>query len=230
MRSSSQVFRHFVLEELEKHLILNSNRLRTFEDARLKIATYVEAKFGLRTRDSKPSETEGNLIPWMLMRSILCHPAQEKGHRLHEMVVSSAVEHNFNGIAMHAKATASHRLAKANRASHGPRVRTKERVKRGRVNPNQNPKVPKVRTGVKTSKTGLSGLENPKSETSSESQESAQTYPTDNSYTENSWCDDGWSYDEWNDDWRSVGGHKGWDQTCDNSAISFSVGSLDLVP
>ena len=46
-----------VPEELEKHLILNSNRLRTFEDVRLEIVTYVEAKFGLRIRDSKPSDT-----------------------------------------------------------------------------------------------------------------------------------------------------------------------------
>ena len=46
-----------VPEELEKHLILNSNRLRTFEDARLEVVTYVEAKFGLRIRDSKPSDT-----------------------------------------------------------------------------------------------------------------------------------------------------------------------------
>ena len=46
-----------VPEELEKHLILNSNRLRTFEDARLEIETYVEAKFGLRIPDSKPSDT-----------------------------------------------------------------------------------------------------------------------------------------------------------------------------
>ena len=46
-----------VLEELERHLMPNSNRLRTFEDARLEIVTYVEAKFGLRIRVSKPSET-----------------------------------------------------------------------------------------------------------------------------------------------------------------------------
>ena len=46
-----------VPEELEKHLILNLNRLRTFEDARLEVVTYVEAKFGLRIRDSKPSDT-----------------------------------------------------------------------------------------------------------------------------------------------------------------------------
>ena len=46
-----------VLEELEKHLILKSNRLRTFEDAPLEVVTYVEAKFGLRIRYSKPSDT-----------------------------------------------------------------------------------------------------------------------------------------------------------------------------
>ena len=40
-----------VPEEVEKHLILNSNRLRTFEDARLEVVTYVQAKFGLRIRD-----------------------------------------------------------------------------------------------------------------------------------------------------------------------------------
>ena len=44
-----------VPEELEKHLFLNSNHLRTFEGARLEIVTYVEAIFGLRIRDSKPS-------------------------------------------------------------------------------------------------------------------------------------------------------------------------------
>ena len=46
-----------VPEELEKHLVLNSNRLRTFEDARLEIVTYVEANFGFKFRDSKPSDT-----------------------------------------------------------------------------------------------------------------------------------------------------------------------------
>ena len=47
--------------ELEKHLILNSNSLRTFEDARLEVVTYVEAKFGLIIRDAKPGET----TPWV---------------------------------------------------------------------------------------------------------------------------------------------------------------------
>ena len=83
-------------EELEKHLILNSNRLRTFEDARLETVTYVEAKFVLEfvipsrvTRDRVDTQ-----IPLMLMRSTLSlsRVAKEKGHRVHETVVSSAVE------------------------------------------------------------------------------------------------------------------------------------------
>ena len=43
-------------EEPEKHLILNSDRLRTFEDARQGAVTYVETKFGSKIRDSKPSD------------------------------------------------------------------------------------------------------------------------------------------------------------------------------
>ena len=74
---------------------------------------------------------------------------------------------------MHARAQASNRRAKANRASHGPRVKAKERVKRtkgkskgrskGTKSANQGAKG--LHKG-KTSKTDLSGLENSKSETS----------------------------------------------------------------
>ena len=56
-RSSSLGLEALVPEELENHLILNSNHLRAFEDARQEVVTYVEAKFGLRIRDSKPSDT-----------------------------------------------------------------------------------------------------------------------------------------------------------------------------
>ena len=71
-------------EELEKHLILHSNRLRTFEDGRLEIVTYVEAKCGLRIPDSKPSDTGSrrHADPWMLMRSILL--SSTKGERVIE--------------------------------------------------------------------------------------------------------------------------------------------------
>ena len=64
-----------VPEELEKHLVLNWNRMRTFEDARLEIVTYVEAKCGLSrvTRDCVDT-----LIPWMLMQSTLSLVWQRK--------------------------------------------------------------------------------------------------------------------------------------------------------
>ena len=54
------------------------------------------------------------------------------------------------------------------RASHGPRVKAKERVRRARQteNPKENPKSSNGSYKGKTSKTGLSGLETPKSETS----------------------------------------------------------------
>ena len=60
------------------------------------------------------------------------------------MGVLSAVEHIVNETAVHARAQASNRLARASRASHGPRVRAKDRVKRTRENPKESPKEPKV--------------------------------------------------------------------------------------
>ena len=155
MRSSLLVLSHRCQSRsFEKHLILHSNRLRTFEDACLEVVTNVEAKFGLRIRDSKPSDGffVNARIPWTLMRSTLSRLAKEKGHRVRVMGVLSAVELIFNETAMHARAKASNRLAKANRASHGPRVsshsQAKTRVKKTRENTKENPKEPKVRTKV----------------------------------------------------------------------------------
>ena len=56
----------------------------------------------------------------------------------------SAVEHMFNETAMHARTQASNRLARANKASHGPRVRAKEREtmgkSKGKFNGTKGPK------------------------------------------------------------------------------------------
>ena len=164
--------------------------------------------------------------------------AKGKGHRVRVMGVISALEHICNGTAMHAKAQASNRMAKANRASHGPRVRAKARVKKTLKNPKEKPKEPKARTkvpkactGAKTSKFGLSGRANSKQEASSDTQESAQTCTTNTSWNDG-WNDDewndGWSLDKLNDDWSSVGWHEGWEQTYHNSGSSFSLGGLDV--
>ena len=64
------------------------------------------------------------------------------------MGVSSAMEHIFHETAMHARAQASNRLANSSRASHGPRVRVKERVKKAREILEESPKEPKVQTKV----------------------------------------------------------------------------------
>ena len=100
-------------------------------------------------------------ISWMLMRSILSRLAKEKGH----IESTSAVEHFFNETAMHARTQASNRLAKANRASHGPRMRAKVRVKinkgksKGKSKGTKGAKGAKGSHKGKTSKTCLSGLE-----------------------------------------------------------------------
>ena len=73
--------------------------------------------------------------------------------------------------------------------------------------------MPNVRPRVKPQKLAYQVLRTRSHGQGQKTQESAQTYPTDNSYTDNSCCDDGWSYNEWNDDWSSVGGHEGREQT-----------------
>ena len=73
--------------------------------------------------------------------------------RVRVIGVLSAVEHIFNETAMHTRAQASNRMAKANSASHGPRVSAKTRVKKTSENPKDNPKEPKVRTKVQKART-----------------------------------------------------------------------------
>ena len=78
--------------------------------------TYVEAKFCLSVRDSKPSESgaceHADPTDIDAVNEILLHLAQEKekGRQVHKMVVSSAVDRIFRETAMltslHAKAMA----------------------------------------------------------------------------------------------------------------------------
>ena len=76
----------------------------------------MEAKFGLRTRDSKPSDTgaRGHSDPMDVDAVNSLSLSNEKDHRVRAMGVLSAVEHIFKETAMHAKAQASKRMAKAN--------------------------------------------------------------------------------------------------------------------
>ena len=129
-----------VPEELEKHLILNSNRLRPFEDVRLDVVPYMEAKFGLRIRDPKPSDTgfREHSDPMDVGAVSSLSSGKGKCHQIRAMGVLSAVQHMFNETAMQERTLARKRLAKAIRASHGPRVnlqsQAQERVKRTKAN------------------------------------------------------------------------------------------------
>ena len=78
-----------VPEELEEHLILNSSRLRTFEDARREVVTYVEAKFGLTIGDSKPGDTgfREHSDPTDVEPDNSLSSAKEKGLRVRAMGV-----------------------------------------------------------------------------------------------------------------------------------------------
>ena len=124
---------------------------------------------------------------------------------------------------MQARTQARNGLGNANIASHGPRVKAKERVKRTMENPKdsrKDPKVPKDLAKEKTAKTGISILENLKLETGSENQETARmghVCTTDTSWIHDEWnpdeWNDGWSLDERSDDWSSLGGHEDCEQT-----------------
>ena len=125
----------------------------------------------------------------MLGRSTLSRLPKETDHRVRAMGVVSAVEHIFSETAMHAKAQTSNRMAKADRASYGPRVsphfQAKARVKKTMRNPKESPKEPKVRSKVPKAhtrvkpKAGLSGFENSKSDASSETLDSGHARTTD---------------------------------------------------
>ena len=125
-------------------MILNSNRLRTFKDARLEIVTYAEEKFGLRIRDSKPSDTgtRGHSDPMGVdaVNSLSSKKGKGSSSPRDGCFKCGGAQRDCNAR----KVTASNRLAKANRGSLGPRVMAKTFPKL--------PNVPKVRSRVKPRK------------------------------------------------------------------------------
>ena len=63
------------------------------------------------------------------MPSLLLNLAKERGHQVHEMVVSSAVELIFREIATFTSPHAKAMTREVNRGSQGSRVLAKERVR-----------------------------------------------------------------------------------------------------
>ena len=227
-------------EELEKHMILNSNRLRTFEDARLEVVTYVEAKFGLRIRDSKPSCGHSDPTDVDAVNSLSLLP-KEKDHRVRVMGILSAVEHIFTDTAVHARAQASNRLAKANRASRDPRAiphsQAKARVETTMGNPKENPKEPKVRTKAPKAYTRAKHRKLVSQVLKTRNRRQARTFTNLHRHaplilpgTMVGTVTNGTMAGVlmWNDDWISVGWHESWEQAYDTSASSCSFGGLQV--
>ena len=109
------------------------------------------------------------------------------------MVVSSAVEHMFNETAMHAKLNSKQSSGNGKQSRSWSKNDGKVKSEEEGEEKSKGCKGARGSYKRNTSKTGLSSFETPKSETSSETQESAQTNHTDISHTDNSWRDDGWS-------------------------------------
>ena len=186
-------------EELEKHLIFNSNRLRTFEDTRLEIVMYVEAKFCLRIRDSKSSHTGSREHSDPMDVDAVNSLSAEKGSSSPRDECLKYARAYFQRDCNAVIVQTSNRFTRTDRASHDPRVKIKRGVKENKKNPGESPKeskIRKTRTRVNHRKLDFSDLENSKSEIRSETSESAQICLTDKS-----WIHDGWSLDERNEDW-----------------------------
>ena len=157
-------------------------------------------------------------IPWILMRLTQSHLAKEQGSSSWRDGCFKCGGAHFPRDCNARKSTGRQSCGKCKQSKSRSKSEAKAGVKRKRG-------AKRLHKG-RPPKTGLSGLENSKSETSSETQESAQACTTDTS------CSDGWngdewkdglSFDEWSDDWSSVGWHEGWEQTYDTSASSFSL-------
>ena len=156
-----------------------------------------------------------------LLSLSLSRQSKEKDHQIRAVRVLSAMEHSFT--AMQARTQARNCLAKAIKASHGPRVnpqlQAQEKVKKTL----ESPKDPSFSGNGKTLKTGVSDLENFKSETNLENLESVQMGQV--CITETSWIHEEWSPDEWNDDGSCVGWHENSERMC----FTRSAGDTFLV-
>ena len=71
--------------------MLNANRRRTFDEARLEVQMYVEAKFGLRIRNANPRDNSSRSHNGPMDVDALSSLAGGEGER-REWVVSGAVE------------------------------------------------------------------------------------------------------------------------------------------
>ena len=155
--------------------------------------------------------------------------------------VSSAMEHIFNENAMPARTQARNCLAKATKASRGPRVSpqsqteenvTMENLKGSPKEPKVRSKFPKAQATVRHRKLGSSEFE--KIEIRNKLGKSGITSDgtTGTSLIHKEWSleerNNDWSLDVWNDERSCVGWHEDYERMCCTTASSFSLGTQEL--
>ena len=159
------------------------------------IVTYVEAKFGLRIRDSNPSDTgsRGHFDPMDVDAVNSLSSGKGKGSSSPRDGCFCCGGAHFQRDCNPRKSTGKQSSGKGKQSK--PKREGKGKSKENKEKSKGKSKRTKGAKGYKgkTSKTRPPGLENSKSETSSEIQESGHVRTTDNS-----WFHDGWSHDEWN--------------------------------
>ena len=137
----------------------------------------------------------------------------------------------INATAMHAKARAINSVAEANRtASHGPRVRVKEKARKTRTvqrNIERCQGSDTFKQRQRPFKKACQALNN-RNPMNIQSLMNLNRQIPQKLFADILWCDDNWSHAERNDGWSSVGWHEGWNQTYDKSASSLSLRSFDL--
>ena len=142
--------------------------MRTFEDARLEVVTYVEAKFGLRVRDAEPGDTGSRGRSDPIDVDAVNSPSSSKGKGSSSPRDSCfLVRGHFQRDCKLSKSWSKSEGKGNSRENQGKTEGTSKGVK-GAKGSNKG----------KSSITRLSGLEHPRSETNTEIQESAQTYPS----------------------------------------------------
>ena len=227
----------FVPEELEKHLILDSNRLRTLEDARLEVVTYVKAKFGVIIRDSKPSETGSRGHSDSMDVDAVNSLSFGKGRG------SSSPRDGFCKCAgAHFQRDCNARTSTGKQSSgRGKQSKlwfeSEGKCKRTRRNPKGNLKEPKVRKASTMERTRklVSQVLKTRNRTQARKLRNLHKHvPLTTPWFHDGWngakWNDGWSFDEWNGDWSSVGWHEGWEQRMTLLQAHFQLEAWMSVP
>ena len=198
-----------VPEELEKHLIFNSNRLETFEDLYSEVVKCMEEKISSRIRDLMPSEVNfresSDSTDFDVVSSLLSGKGKWSSDSRGECFKGDTAhfQPNRNAIKNMVKQTSGKGNQSKSWSMSEPSISSKGKRKENQRE-SKNPKELRVRTKV------------PKAHAKGNRWNWDRLITTHEE-------DDGWSFDGWNDEGNGVEWREDCEQTYDTSASSFSL-------